>query len=436
LRKCRHIAILRFDAPLSFANTSLLEQEILRDLADRPALRHVVLVSHGISDIDDSGAEKLGDLVQKLRADGYAVSFSGLKEEVVEVLDRNHITGILGLENMYSTQVMAIVGIHTRAHTGSSEADCPLRSLAPRLTELSLDDKGILREAEQNHLPLCNHIGLLRFDGPLSLYNRKATQSEFIRWAKTRSSVRSVVLLADKFDKLDSNEAKNLVALVKEVREAGYRVLVANLSDQAFEDLAHSKFADIIGPDSTFPTDTLAIAAIMLDAHADDPAEDCPLQDLLPRFSELSLHPDGSLRDAHRHGLALCERIAVVRFDGPLNFATIGFFEEKLRQVLERRPSTTHILIAGHTLAGVDAIAAEEFHRLSARMHRDGYSVSISGLKDDDLEALGSAELGGTTGVYAILPTQAVAIERIHADAHRDSDEEACPLLKVVLKEE
>ncbi len=432
LRKCRHIAVLRFDAPLSFANTAFLQHEILRGLADRPALRQVVLASHGISDIDDSGAQKLGDLVQKLRADGYAVSFSGLKEEVVDVLDRNRTTGVLGAENMYPTQPMAIAAIYAQAHGGSSEEDCPLRSLAPRLTELSLDDDGVLRDAAQRNLRLCNHIALLRFDGPLALRNRKAIQSEFIQWAKTRPSVRNVVFLADRLDKLDANEQRNLIALVKEVREAGYRVVLANLSDQAFEDLATSKLADLIGPNSTYPTDTLAIAAIMLDAHAHDPDEDCPLQDLLPRLTELSLHEDGSLRDAHRYGLALCRRIAVVRFEGPLNFATIGYFEKKLRQVLERRPSVTHILVAGDTLAGIDTLAAEEFHRLSAQLRHEGYSIYLSGLKDDDVEVLGIADQSGSNGVNGVFPTQAVAIERIYAEAHRDSDEDLCPLRKVV----
>lgn len=432
LKKCRHIGILRFDAPLYSANTALLEQEILRRLADRSALRHVVFVSHGISDIDDSGAEKLGELVRKLRTHGLAVSFSGLKDEILDVLDHNHITGILGRENLYPTQMMAVAGIHARAHTGSSEEACPLLSLAPRLTELSLDHSGILREAAPYNLSLCHHIGLLRFDGPLALNSLSAIQSEFIQWAKSRASVRNVVFLADRLDKLDSNEVKNLSTLVKEVRAAGYRVVLANLSDQAFRELASDRFADLVGPDSKFPTDTLAIAAIMLDAHAEDPNEDCPLQDLLPRFTELSLHPDGSLRDAYRYGLALCQRIAVVRLDGPLNFATIGYFRQKLHQVLAQRPSVTHILIAGHTLAGVDSIAAEEFHGMSAELRGRGYFVSISGLKDDDIEVLGFDGPDETADIDAVFPTQAAAIEAIHASAHAESDEKICPLLQVV----
>jgi len=296
---------------------------------------------------------------------------------------------ILRHENMYPTQMMAIAAIYARAHAGSSEGNCPLRSLAPRLTELSADAEGILRNAEVRQLRLCNRIGLLRFDGPLALHSRKAIQSEFIQWAKTRPSVRSVVFLADRLEKLDAHELENLISLLKEVRNAGYRVSLANLSDQAQEDLAQSEFAELAGSGSTYQTDTLAIADIMVDAHVDAPDEDCPLQSVLPRLIELSLHPDGSLRDARRHGLALCKHIVAVRFDGPLNFTTVRYFEKKLQQVLQRRGSARHILIAAHTLAGLDSAAVQEFARFSERLQRDGYSVSLSGLTDEALEALG-----------------------------------------------
>ena len=118
---CRHIAAFRFDAPLSFANTAFLEQEILARVADRPTLRHVVLVIHGVSGIDEAAAQKLAVLVRKLRADGFAVCFSGAKDEVRTVFERTDIASMLGEESMYPTQAAAIAGIYARAHTGSSE---------------------------------------------------------------------------------------------------------------------------------------------------------------------------------------------------------------------------------------------------------------------------------------------------------------------------
>ncbi|HEY3352522.1 MAG TPA: SulP family inorganic anion transporter, partial [Polyangia bacterium] len=298
---CRHIAAFRFDAPLSFANTAYLEQEILSRVSDRPALRHVLLVTHGVSGVDEAAAQKLGELVRKLRARGFAVSFSGVKEDVRTVLDRTNVANIVGDESMYPTQAAAVASIYARAHTGSSEVECPLEPLAPRLTELSLHPDGTLRDARRQQLRLCRAIGVLRFDGPLPLGSRKGIQSEFIRWAKRRPSVRSVVFVASTLDRLERAEAENLAALIEATREADYRVMLASITDEALETLGRSGLADSIGLQTIVPSEYLAIADLHAAAHEGLDEPDCPFRNLLPRVVELALHADGSLRDARRH---------------------------------------------------------------------------------------------------------------------------------------
>ncbi len=432
LRTCQHIAALRFDAPLNFANTSFLEQEILRKLADRPKLRHILFVSHGINDIDDTGAVKLKDLIVKLKADNFAISFSGLKEEVLDVLERNNLTSVLDKENMYPTQVMATAAIYARAHTGSSEKDCPLWNLAPHLIELSLHDSKTLREVDQHHLRVCQEIGVLRLDGALVLSNWKGIQSEFIRWAKARPTVTNVIFLMSALGKFDEISAQNLVALVDALHEADYHVLLANINDRAFEDLARGGYADAIGLENIYLGGMLSIIACYSAAHQDSDEENCPLRDILPHMTELSLHPDGSFRNAYLHGLALCERIAVIRFDGPLNVATLGYFEGAITSLLSRRREIRHILIAAHTLAIADLVAAEAFPEVLRRLRNDGYNVSLSGVKDADVEMLSRAGGGETMGADFVFPTQAKAISAIYADAHQDAGEKVCPLIKVV----
>ena len=57
-----------------------------------------------------------------------------------------------------------------------------------------------------------------------------------------------------------------------------------------------------------------------------------------PRVVYLSRHADGTLRDADAHGLALDQRIAILRFDGRLYFGDSGYFEEKVLEVVTRLP--------------------------------------------------------------------------------------------------
>ena len=108
---------------------------------------------------------------------------------------------------------------------------------------------------------------MLCFDGPLPLGSRRGIQSEFIRWAKGRPSVRSVIFVASTLYRLESGEADTLVALIAAVRDAGYRVALASVTDEALETLGRSGLADIIGLESIVASEYLAITSLHAAAH-------------------------------------------------------------------------------------------------------------------------------------------------------------------------
>jgi len=131
LKQCKHIAVIRFNGPLNFANTSYLEEEILGRVADLPQLKHVLIVSHGINEMDASGEEMLSHIVERLRQAGYEVSFSGLNDGIIDVMKRTHLYDKVGEAHMFPTQAMAIVGIHAKSHINSQEKECPLLKVVP-----------------------------------------------------------------------------------------------------------------------------------------------------------------------------------------------------------------------------------------------------------------------------------------------------------------
>ncbi|MBI5526112.1 MAG: STAS domain-containing protein [Deltaproteobacteria bacterium] len=129
LAQCRHIAVIRFNGPLFFANTSYLEDEVMGRVRALPELRHIHVMANGISEVDASGEEVLSLMVDRLRAAGYKVSFSGFSEHVLDVLHRTHLYEKIGEENMYPLLAAAVDAIHVRAHEGSDETECPLRKV-------------------------------------------------------------------------------------------------------------------------------------------------------------------------------------------------------------------------------------------------------------------------------------------------------------------
>ena len=126
LQECQYIAMLRFDGPLFFANSSYLEDQIADIMLKKKTLKHIILVSNGINDIDASGEETLSLLVDRIRSAGLDISLSGVNETVMEVLKRTHFLEKLGENHLFPTMEKAIQGIHEKTHRDGEEEVCPL----------------------------------------------------------------------------------------------------------------------------------------------------------------------------------------------------------------------------------------------------------------------------------------------------------------------
>jgi MFS superfamily sulfate permease-like transporter len=126
LQECEYVALLRFDGPLFFANASYLEDQIADIMLKKDKLRHIILVSNGINDIDASGEETLSLLVDRIRSAGLDVSLSGVNETVMKVLKRTHFLEKVGGNHIYPTMEKAIQAVHEKTHKDGEEESCPL----------------------------------------------------------------------------------------------------------------------------------------------------------------------------------------------------------------------------------------------------------------------------------------------------------------------
>ncbi|MBU1274621.1 MAG: STAS domain-containing protein [Proteobacteria bacterium] len=131
LRECEHVAVVRFDGPLFFANASFLEDQIDERIRHMPNLRHILVVANGINDIDASGEDTLSLVVDRVRSAGYDISFSHIKENVLEAMRRTHLLAKIGEDHIYPLASLAIGAIHEAAHRESEEKACPLVTVCP-----------------------------------------------------------------------------------------------------------------------------------------------------------------------------------------------------------------------------------------------------------------------------------------------------------------
>jgi MFS superfamily sulfate permease-like transporter len=101
--------MVRFDAPLFFANAPEFGRRLQQKL--RGSDRHidmVLIVGNAITDIDTTGAEILGHLLEDLEAKGIQFAFAGLKGPVKDRLRSYELYDRVGDDFFYANTISAV----------------------------------------------------------------------------------------------------------------------------------------------------------------------------------------------------------------------------------------------------------------------------------------------------------------------------------------
>lgn len=140
------VIVIRFDGSLFFANVPYFEDVILEQAAQHPQARHILVVGDAINELDASGEEMIRHLVQRLRESGVTMTFSGLKRQVLGVMEKTGLYTEIGAQQFFRTEEMALEAISQWLNDpGFDEKFFPLRlngrdgAAAPPAADLSPD---------------------------------------------------------------------------------------------------------------------------------------------------------------------------------------------------------------------------------------------------------------------------------------------------------
>jgi len=96
------IGAIRFDGALRFMNVSYFEDALLNLERTCPSVRYILVKCDGINYLDASGVEMLGSLVNRFKSNGITLGFSNIKKQVHEVMDKTHLSEIIGKEHIFA----------------------------------------------------------------------------------------------------------------------------------------------------------------------------------------------------------------------------------------------------------------------------------------------------------------------------------------------
>jgi SulP family sulfate permease len=111
-----HLLSLRIDESLTYLNARWLEEHVLGLVAERPELRHVVLMFSAVNAVDASGLESLEAINHRLKDAGVGFHLSEVKGPVMDRLKRSHMLDDLnGRVFLSQDQAFAELALETDA---------------------------------------------------------------------------------------------------------------------------------------------------------------------------------------------------------------------------------------------------------------------------------------------------------------------------------
>ena len=125
------VTAVRFDGRLYFANVSYFEDAILDAVASNPSAPYLLVVGDGINELDASGEEVIHHVVERLHEVGVVVLFSGLKRQVLNVIQATGLHALIGEECFFATAEQALEEVYLSE--GDRGIDDALRPASTRL---------------------------------------------------------------------------------------------------------------------------------------------------------------------------------------------------------------------------------------------------------------------------------------------------------------
>ena len=121
-----NIIAIRFDGSLYFANVSYFEDAILKAVADHPNAKYILVIGDGINQIDATGEEVIHHLVERMRENDITMVLSGLKMQILDVLRATELIEVIGEDNVFRGDDMAITALYKRLENEEQLASKPL----------------------------------------------------------------------------------------------------------------------------------------------------------------------------------------------------------------------------------------------------------------------------------------------------------------------
>ena len=126
------------------------------------------------------------------------------------------------------------------------------RTMRPRISVLSRDLDGTLRDAEVQKLDTCDNISVIRFDGPLYFANTGYFVDTILDRVAKKPNLKFVVIDAEGINEVDATGEEMLHELATRLKSLGIELLIGRAKKQIMDIFRRTGFMEHLGKDKFF----------------------------------------------------------------------------------------------------------------------------------------------------------------------------------------
>jgi SulP family sulfate permease len=171
------------------------------------------------------------------------------------------------------------------------------RTMRPRISVLSRDPDGTLRDAKVRQLATCENISVIRFDGPLFFANTGYFNDTILDRVSAKPDLKFVIIDAEGINEIDATGEEMLHELDKRLQSLGIELIIARAKKQIMDILRRTGFVETMGTERFFRLRTHAFEYAWAKL-GDNHAETCPLKVAQPLSDEEAIELDEAEAEA------------------------------------------------------------------------------------------------------------------------------------------
>ena len=156
------------------------------------------------------------------------------------------------------------------------------KNLRPKVALLSMSSDNTLKSAIKCGLRECEHIAVVRFDGPLIFTNATYLEDKVLEYISEKPDLLHVLIESSGINDVDASGEEALSILIDTIRGSGREISFCGMKERVMDVITRTNLIQKMGEENIYPESGTALFHIHKAIHDKGDCVSCPLKTCKP----------------------------------------------------------------------------------------------------------------------------------------------------------